>query len=135
MIALDTNVLARFYVDDPSDPESRRQREIARQVIERGSPVYVPLSVVLELEWVMRGFYDASPADFCDVVDHLLGMSHVTVERWEAIKDAADLHRKGLDFADALHWRCSGSCESLLSSDKRFVKVARRLGLTPAVMS
>lgn len=135
MIALDTNVLARFYVDDPSDPESRRQREIARQVIERGSPVYVPLSVVLELEWVMRGFYDASPADFCDVVDHLLGMSHVTVERWEAIKDAADLHRKGLDFADALHWRCSGSCESLLSFDKRFAKVAGRLGLTPAVTS
>lgn len=26
MIALDTNILARFYVDDPHDPEAARQR-------------------------------------------------------------------------------------------------------------
>ncbi len=29
MIALDTNILARFYVDDPSDPEAVKQRPLA----------------------------------------------------------------------------------------------------------
>ena len=33
MIALDTNVLARFYCDDPEDPEAARQRPIARRIV------------------------------------------------------------------------------------------------------
>jgi hypothetical protein len=33
--------------------------------------VYVPLTVVLELDWVMRGFYELAPAPFCDAIEHL----------------------------------------------------------------
>lgn len=33
MIALDTNILARFYVDDPNDPEAVKQRSIARRIL------------------------------------------------------------------------------------------------------
>lgn len=134
MIAVDTNVLARFYCDDPSDPEAGRQRPVARRIVLESAAVFVPLTVVLELEWVMRGFYELRPGSFCDAVAHLLGMPHVTVERWEAVKDAIDLHRRGLDFADALHWACSRSCERLVSfDDRRLVRRARRLGLTPEV--
>jgi predicted nucleic-acid-binding protein len=96
--------------------------------------VYVPLTVVLELEWVMRGFYELDPGSFCDAVEHLLGMPHATVERWEAVKDAVDLHRRGLDFADALHWATSRSCDRLVTfDDRRLVRRARRLGLVPEV--
>ena len=134
MIAVDTNILARFYCDDPQDPEAERQRPIARRIVLESSAVYVPLSVVLELEWVMRGFYELEPESFCQAVEHLLGIPHVTVERWEAVKDAVDLHRRGLDFADALHWACSGACERLVSfDDRRLVRRARRLGLMPEV--
>ncbi len=56
------------------------------------------------------------------------------VERWGAVKDALDLHRDGLDFADALHWASSRSCERFVSfDDRRFVRRARRLGLVPEV--
>ncbi len=135
MIAVDTNILARFYCDDPSDPEARQQRPLARRVLLESSAVFVPLSVVLELEWVMRGFYQTAPASFCQVVEHLIGMPHVTVERWEAVKDALDWHRRGLDFTDALHLSCSGSCARLVSfDDRRFVRRARRLGLAPPVV-
>ena len=34
MIALDTNVIARFYVDDPSDPQGLMQRPAARRIFE-----------------------------------------------------------------------------------------------------
>lgn len=82
----------------------------------------------------MRGLYDIEPEDFCRAIEHLLGMAHVTVERWESVSDALDLHRRGLDFADALHWACSGSCASLVTFDDRgFVRRARRLGLAPPV--
>lgn len=95
--------------------------------------LYVPLTVVLELEWVMRGFYEIEPQRVCDVFDHLLGMSHVTVERWEAVKDATDRHREGLDFADALHHATSRGCESLISFDRRLVRAAARLALKPPI--
>lgn len=97
--------------------------------------MFVPLTVVLELEWVMRGFYETDAASFCRVVEHLIGMPHVTVERWEAVKDALEWHRRGLNFADALHLSCSGSCARLVSfDDRRFVRRARHLGLAPAVV-
>ena len=135
MIAVDTNILARFYCEDPHDPEAKRQRPIARRVMLESPAIFVPLTVVLELEWVMRGFYEVEPESFCQAAEHLLGMPHVTVERWEAVKDAIALHRGGLDFADALHWACSASCERFASfDDRKLVRRARRLGLKPEIV-
>lgn len=135
MIAVDTNILARFYCDDPDDAEAKRQRPRARRVMLESPAVFVPLTVVLEFEWVMRGFYEVEPEVFCGAVEHLLGMQHVTVERWEAVKDAIDLHRQGIDFADALHWACSAACSRFATFDDRgFVRKAKRLKLEPEVM-
>jgi predicted nucleic-acid-binding protein len=135
MIGIDTNILARFYCDDPDDPEAVRQGPIARRIIVDSDAVFVPLTVVLEFEWLMRAFYETEPAAFCDVVAHLIGMPHVVVERWEAVNDAIELHRHGLDFADALHWTCSAQCREFLSfDDRRFVRRARRLKRVPEVV-
>lgn len=135
MIAVDTNVLARFYCDDPSDPEAARQRPAARRAMLDSAAVFVPLTVVLELEWVMRGFYLLEPEAFCAAAEHLLGMPQVTVERWEAVKDAVELHRVGFDFADALHMACSGHCQRFVTFDDRsLARRARRAGLVPEVV-
>lgn len=134
MIAVDTNILARFYVDDPNDPEAVKQRPAARRVMLASASLFVPLTVVLEFEWVLRGFYKREPGDFAQAIEHLLGMPHVTVERWEAVRDALAQHRRGLEFADALHCACSAGCQRLLSfDDRRFVRRAKRLGLAPEV--
>jgi len=134
MIAVDTNILARFYCDDPDDPEAAKQRPHARRVMLDSPAIFVPLTVMLEFEWVMRGFYEVAAATFCETVDHLLGMPRVTIDRWEAVKDAVDLHRKGLDFADALHWACSKTCSRIVTFDDRgFVRRAKRLTLVPEV--
>jgi predicted nucleic-acid-binding protein len=134
MIAVDTNVLARFYCNDAADPEAARQRPVARRVLIESPSVFVPISVVLELEWVMRGFYGLPAGEFCLAMDHLLGMPHVVVEQWEAVKDAVDLRRQGLDFADALHWASARHCERFVTfDDRRFARKARRLRLSPTV--
>lgn len=128
MIAVDTNILARFYIDDPADREAAAQSRRARRVMLESPAVFVPLTVVLELEWVMRGFYRLGPEAFCSAVNHLLGMAHVTVQHWEAISDALALHAQRLDFADAMHWALSAGCERLVSfDDRKFVRRARRL--------
>jgi predicted nucleic-acid-binding protein len=135
MIGIDTNILARFYCDDPEDPEAARQRPIARRIMVESEAIFVPLTVILEFEWVMRGFYETEPAAFCEAVAHLLGMPHVVVERWEAVSDAVEVHRLGLDFADALHWACSSHCREFASfDDRRFVRRARRMNRAPEVV-
>lgn len=134
MIALDTNILARFYVDDPNDPEAAKQRPIARRVLCGGEPLFVPTTVVLELEWVLRAFYGFAVDEFSRVITHLLGLPHVNVENWPKIADALELHGQGLDFADALHLVASEHCEELLSfDDRRFCRRAARLNAKPPV--
>jgi predicted nucleic-acid-binding protein len=135
MIAVDTHILARFYCDDPDDDEAQAQQPIAKRVMLESPSVFVPLTVILELEWVMRGFYELEPDSFCSATAHLLGMPHVTVERWQAVKDAIDLHGKGFDFADALHWASSVACERLMTfDDRRFARRAERMALKPEVL-
>lgn len=136
MIGLDTNILARFYVDDPTDPEAVEQRPRVLKLMEAGVPLFVPVTVVLELEWVLRAFYGFNPADLARVIEHLAGLSHVRIEDWPSILDAVQLHCKGLDFADALHVTRSVGCERLATfDDRRFARRARRLGTTPMVVA
>jgi len=135
MIAVDTNILARFYVDDPADPEAAVQRPIARSILAESPQVFVPVTVILELEWVLRAFYGFAAADFVRVVKHLLGLPNVSVEAWARVGDALDWHAQGLDFADALHLLASGHCSEFMSfDDRRFARRAKRLGITPAVV-
>lgn len=74
--------------------------------------MFVPVTLVLEMAWVMRGFYRLSPADFVRAMRHLLGLSNVTVEDWERVGRALELHLEGLDFSDALHWSLSAHSAS-----------------------
>ena len=72
MIGLDTNVHARYYVDDDADAESARQHVAARRLIESGQPLMVCRSVTLELQWIMRGYYGFGPLQVASVLRHLL---------------------------------------------------------------
>jgi predicted nucleic-acid-binding protein len=135
MIALDTNILARFYVVDQADPEAAKQRTIAHRLLTESPQVFVPLTVILELEWVLRAFYGFADEDFVRVVKHLLGLPNVNVEEWSRIADALAWHIEGLDFADALHLLSSSHCTEFMSfDDRRFARRAKRLGVAPAVV-
>jgi predicted nucleic-acid-binding protein len=135
MIGLDTNVLARYYVDDAGDAETKKQRLAARRLIESGQALMVGKTVVLELEWVMRGYYGFSQTEIASVLRHLLGMSHVTIEDREAVEQALANSDAGLNFADALHHAGYKACTSVATfDDRRFARRAKRLGMAPAVM-
>jgi predicted nucleic-acid-binding protein len=134
MIALDTNILARFYVDDPGDKEAARQRPVARAIMTNSPSLFVPLTVVLELEWVLRAFYRFEAARIVRVFEHLLGLGHINIEESERILAALPLTKEGMDFADALHLAGSHHCEALYTfDDRRFARRARRLRCAPPV--
>ena len=134
MIGLDTNVLARYYVEDAGDAQSVRQRVAARRLIESGKPLMVCKTVLLELEWVLRGHYGFAPRQIASVMTHLVAMPHVQVEDHESVSAALSHYIQGLDFADSLHHASYRQCRSMASfDDRRFARRAKRLGLIPAV--
>lgn len=129
MKAVDTNVLARFFVNDPDDREAARQRPAAIQAMT--GRVFVSLTVTLEFEWVLRGFYELAQADVINVLRALAGMPQVHLEaRDEVLAALAACESHELDFADALHVARSGRCTGFVTFDKALVKRAARAALT-----
>ena len=134
MIGLDTNVLARYYIDDAGEAQAQRQRVAARRLIESGQPLMVSNTVVLELEWVMRGYYGFSQPEVATVLRHLLGMHHVTIEDRDVVEQALSNCDAGIDFADALHHASYRVCDSVATfDDRKFARRAKKLGMAPAV--
>ena len=136
MIGLDTNILARYFVEDRSDLEASRQRVIAKRLIESGRPLMVSKTVILELEWVMRGYYGFTQDEVLLVMQHLLAMPQVMIEDRATVEHAVSHCEAGIEFADALHHASYRSCESMATfDDRKFARRAKKLRLTPAVLT
>jgi predicted nucleic-acid-binding protein len=133
MIGLDTNVLARYYVAS-SDVLSQNQSAAAKKLLESGKSLFVSKTVVLELEWVLRGYYKSTPKDVLTVLRHLLAMPHVDVEDRVAVELAVAALGDGFDFADALHHASARHCTSMATfDDKKFARRATAKGWKPSV--
>jgi predicted nucleic-acid-binding protein len=133
MIALDTNVLARYYVAS-SDTPSKKQSTAAKKLLESGRALFASKTVVLELEWVLRGYYKSQPDDVLTVLTHLLAMPNIEVEDRVAVELATAALGDGFDFADALHHASARHCTSLATfDDKRFARRANARGWKPPV--
>jgi len=135
MIGLDTNILARYYIQDEADGEAQKQHELARQLIESEQPLLVCKTVLLELEWVMRGYYRFTAAEIISVFKHLLSLEYVSLEDRATLEQAVANFELGFDFADALHHASYKDCDSVASfDDKKFARRAMRVGLNPVVI-
>jgi predicted nucleic-acid-binding protein len=135
MIGLDTNILARYYIQDEADKEAEKQHELARKLMESGQALMVCKTVMLEFEWVMRGYYHFSASEIVAVFKHLLSLESVSLEDRACIQQAVANFESGFDFADALHHASYISCDTVASfDDKKFARRAMRIGLNPAVI-
>ena len=131
MKALDTNVLARFFIDDADAAQAAKQRPAAVPALSERA--FVSVTVLLELEWVMRGFYGLPTADIARVLRALAGIEHVALEDRDAVLSAVDAFDRGLDFADALHLARSSRAAGFATFDQHSAKRAQALPLLPPV--
>jgi predicted nucleic-acid-binding protein len=125
MIGLDTNVVARYIVQD--DP---RQSAAATRLIEGAltprEPGFVPLVVLCELVWVLESCYDATRAEVAQAIRVLLTAKQILVEQpsvaWKALRA---YEAGGADFADGVVLETSrgAGCEKLLTFDRRAAKL------------
>lgn len=103
MPALDTNVLVRYVVQDDGTQLAAARRLIERCLVE-GTSIFVPVTVVLELEWVLRASFGYAKDDVLQVLSNLFSAAELTFESERALEVALQLYREGsADFADCLH--------------------------------
>lgn len=102
MPALDTNVLVRYLVAD-----DKKQFEIAKKYIEDASTheaLFIPVSVSVELEWVLRSLYELNKAMIIDTFNRLLEVREIEFQDESAIEVTLSLYTdNNADFADCLH--------------------------------
>ena len=126
MPALDTNVLVRYVVEDDAAQLAAAKRLISRCVGE-GLALFVPVTVVLELEWVLRATFAFPKADVLLTLSSLFSAAELSFESERALEVALQLFRKGTaDFADCLHIALSTQAgeQPLWTFDKRAAKVS-----------
>lgn len=101
MIALDTNVLVRFLVQD--DPG---QAHIANTVFAQltdTAPGFVGREVLVELVWVLERAYGYGRAEIAAALDGLLSAIELVIESADDVAVAVDRYRKdGFGFADLM---------------------------------
>ncbi len=103
MAALDTNVLVRYIVQDDAAQLAAAKRLISRCVGE-GLTLFVPVTVVLELEWVLRSSFEFGKNEVLLTLSSLFSAAELTFESERALEVALQLFRESsAEFADCLH--------------------------------
>ena len=120
MISLDTNLLVRILTND--DPIQARR---ALKILKSGD-IYIPKTVILETEWVLRYAYEIGRTNIIIGFQKLLGLPNVSVEDPDSVYQAINWYGDNFDFADALHLASSRKCESFATFDNTPVKKARQ---------
>jgi predicted nucleic-acid-binding protein len=123
--ALDTNILVRYVVQDDSAQLAAARRLITR-CVEEGQSLFVPVTVMIELEWVLRSSFEFGKDDVIQVVSSLLSAAELSFESERALEVALHLFREGTaEFADCVHVALASQAgeQPLWTFDKRAARV------------
>jgi predicted nucleic-acid-binding protein len=104
MAALDTNVLVRWLTADDA-----KQSAVVASLLElagkKEERFFVPVTVILETEWVLRSRYRFDKPTVTTALDALMGVSEIEFQSEPALEQALWLFKQtgAPDFADCLH--------------------------------
>ncbi len=128
MIAADTDVVVRLLTGD--EPQ---QTEQARRLFDTET-VFLPKTVLLEAEWVLRRLYRLDRLAVIGALYALVALPSVRCEDEAAVTQALAWSRDSLDFADALHLASSRVASRFVTFDQALIK-AGSLSASPVVVS
>lgn len=125
MIALDTNVLARFLLKDDAV-----QHRAAAALLAGAQEFTAPPTVLLELVWVLEAC-DCTRSEILKGLRALLGLPNFKPAETDALAYALHWYEGGMDFADALHLALSAKADGFATFDRDLLKRAAKLGSFP----
>jgi predicted nucleic-acid-binding protein len=121
MISVDTNIVVRLLTQDDEQQYNKSLKLFQEQ------DIFIPDTVILETEWVLRFAYRFQPDAICQALRNLFGLPNVQLANASLMAEVLEWHENGLDFADALNLAQSQHCSSIYTFDDKFVKRAKRL--------
>lgn len=115
-LAVDTNVLVRFLVED--EPQ---QADRASDALKAGESIFLSTLVLSELTWVLRRRYGVKNAEIISAIRGLLESDRIEVDR-AAAESGLRMLENGGDFADGivLHEAQQVRADALVTFDRRF---------------
>lgn len=120
MIALDTNVLVRFLVED-DEAQSAAAAALIEETLSTGEGLFVSDIVLCETVWVLTASYRVKRPTTISVLRELLRARQVAFSTPDGISRALDAFARGRgDFADYLireHARAAG-CDHVATFDR-----------------
>lgn len=125
MIALDTNVIVRYLVQDDPDQSSRATSVIDN--LSDSAPGLVTTVVWAEVYWVLTRAYGFGRPDVVEQLAALCTADEIRTENSAAVGSAILQAQRGADFADALIGATAtgAGCAEVVTFDKR---AAAKLG-------
>lgn len=121
MVAVDTNVVVRLLTQDDEQQYNDSLKLFQEQ------DIFMPDTVILETEWVLRFAYNFKPDEICKAFRNLFGLPNVQLTNGNLMAQVLQWHEHGLDFADALHLAQCQECAEIYTFDSKFVKKAKGL--------
>lgn len=119
MIGVDTNVLVRWLIDDPSAPG---QSDRARELIEGlQTELMVAIPVVAETVWLARRTFRLKKPQILQLLEALLAAPGLVVAERSAVERALTLYRESpVDFVDCLIacLNAAAGCSTTMTFDK-----------------
>lgn len=101
--SVDTNVLVRLVAQDDSLQAQAVDRLFARHA-KKSEMLMVPITVVLELEWVLRSRLSQTKTQVIETIEALLTVVELSFEAEDAVEQALLDYRDGnADFGECLH--------------------------------
>ena len=101
MIALDTNVLVRYMMQDDPKQSSRATRLI--EALTGEAPGFVPVVALVEVVWVLSGSYGLDRVQVSEALEGLLRSRELRLDRADLVTQALRrFSAGGADFADCL---------------------------------
>ncbi len=102
MIALDTNVVVRFLVDDDK-AQSAKASKLIKRAITQNQSLFISDIVLCETIWVLKRLYKFKKEPIIGVMRQLLRAGHLAFVDEDRIARALDSFENGKgDFADYL---------------------------------
>jgi len=103
MAALDTNVLVRLIVQDDPAQVASAKKLLAKCILENET-LFVPITVSLELEWVLRSNFGFSKPLVIEALSRILTAVELSFESESALEIALVNYEQGTaDYSDYLH--------------------------------
>jgi len=128
MLAVDTNVLVRYLVEDDKVQAARAAKLI------QSRPVWVSKTVLLETAWVLGTSYELPAESVVRALRGLLSLPTVSVEDELSVTQALDWAEQGLDVADALHLASAGLSMPFATFDQSLIRRAKRFTTSEIVL-